>query len=939
MKRFFLIAALLLAAMPFAGAQQLQALPNDPAVRQGKLDNGLTYYIRHNDLPENRAEFYLATNVGAIQEEPDQDGLAHFLEHMCFNGTKNFPGKGILNWLESIGASFGGNVNASTGVEKTQYMLNNIPLVRETVIDTCLLIMHDYSHFVTNDPEEIDKERGVIIEERRSRRNASWRMHEKSLPYYYGDTKYADCTLIGRLESLQNFKPESLVNFYRTWYRPDMQAVIVVGDVDVDSVEQKIKRIFSDIPAVENPKPKDVIRIPDNEEPVIGVITDPEASSTQIELLWKSEARPEEMNNTAQGMLVDLITEVISQVMAERFEDITSKPGAPFFAADLAVGNLCESMEVVMGDLAVKDGEALSGLRAYMTEIEKMKRFGFTEDEVSRAKTEIESVYETRAKRVDTRKNPDFVPTLINNFFDNYAYMEPATEYQVAQMLLSQITPDVLNMIASQMITKENLVVVYKAPEKEGLTHPTEAEILAVVNEVENAEIEAPASEAVASQFLDPSTLKGSKVKKSKSSIYGATEWTLKNGVRVVLYPTDYEKDRISFNLYKMGGTSLIETEDLPSFESNIYSMFTSYNGVSQFPASTVSKMLAGKQLSVSSNLTGLNTGIAGSTTRKDLETALQLLYLNYTDPRFDKDAFDQAEQTVRSILPNYVSQPNYRLQKELYGTLYDNNPRNVLISEDVLDKASLETIERVTRSLYKDAAGSTMIMVGDFDIDEVKPLIEKYVGSLPKGKKAPKWIDRGEDVTRKNVVNDFSVDMQTPMTTVAQVFRMDDSYSFENQIVYSALEYILNMLYVETLREDEGGTYGASVSASLSREPKQYGVLQVVYQTNPSSADKLRQLAVDGIRKIASEGPTAEQYDKTVKNLEKTIPEQRITNSYWMRALKNWYDYGLDTEKEAEAAVKALTPEKVKALAARFLSEGNLVEIIMRPDKTAEAE
>ena len=285
------------------------------------------------------------------------------------------------------------------------------------------------------------------------------------------------------------------------------------------------------------------------------------------------------------------------------------------------------------------------------------------------------------------------------------------------------------------------------------------------------------------------------------------------------------------------------------------------------------------------------------------------------------------------------MAQPNYKLQKELYGTLYDNNPRNVLISEDVLDKASLETIERVTRSLYKDAAGSTMIMVGDFDVEEVKPLIEKYVGSLPKGKKAPKWIDRGEDITRKNVVNDFSVDMQTPMTTVAQVFRMDDRYSFENQIVYSALEYILNMLYVETLREDEGGTYGASVGAELSREPKQYGVLQIVYQTNPSSADKLRQLAIDGVRKIAAEGPTAEQYEKTVKNLEKTIPEQRITNSYWMRAIKNWYDFGLDTEKEAEAAVKALTPEKVKALAARFLSEGNLIEVVMRPDKTAEAE
>jgi zinc protease len=917
----------------------MQQLPNDPAVRQGKLDNGLTYYIRHNDKPEQRAEFYLATNVGAIQEAPDQDGLAHFLEHMCFNGTKNFPGKAILNWLESIGASFGGNVNASTGVEETQYMLNNIPLVRETIVDTCLLILHDYSHFVLNEPEEIDKERGVIIEERRARRNASWRLHEQSLPYYYGDTKYGECTLIGQLESLQNFKPESLVNFYQTWYRPDMQAVIVVGDIDVDSVEQKIKTIFADIPAPVDPKQKDYIKIPDNEEPIIGVLTDPEVSNTTVELLWKSEARPEEVNSTAQGMLLDLITDMVSQIMTERFNEIVSKPGAPFFAADLGVGNICESCEVVVGDIAVKDGEAITGLRAFLTEVEKMKRFGFTEDEVSRAKTEIESRYETRANRADTRKNAEFVPDLISNFFDNYSYMEPATEYQVAQMLLSQLNADVLNMVVAQMITPENLVVLYKGPEKEGLVHPTEAEILSVVKEVENAEIEAPAAEVIATEFLNPATLKGSKVKKAKSSVYGATEWTLKNGVKVVLFPTDYEKDRISFNLYKMGGASLIETEDLPSFESNIFQLFTEYNGVSDFTASTVNKMLAGKQLSVYTSISSLNTGLNGSSTRKDLETALQLLYLHYTDPRFDKDAFDQAEQTIRAILPNLVNQPNYKLQKELYGTAFDNNPRNILISEEVLDKANIETIERVVRGLYKDAAGSTFIMVGDFVVDEVKPLIEKYVGSLPKGKKAPKWIDRNEDVTRKNVVNDFSVDMQTPMTTAAQLYRMDDKYSVENTIVYSALEYILNMLYVETLREDEGGTYGASVSASLNREPKQYGMLQIAFQTNPDSADKLRELAKDGLRGIAANGPTAEQYDKTYKNLEKNIPERRITNSYWMSAIKNWYDHSEDIDKDYEAALKALTPEKIKNLAARFLSDGNLVEIVMRPDKTGEAQ
>ena len=334
-KKLLFVAAMSLGIAALAAGQELPQLPNDPAVRTGKLDNGLTYYIRHNANPENRAEFYLATNVGALQEEPDQDGLAHFLEHMCFNGTKNFPGKSILNWLESIGASFGGNVNASTGVEQTIYLLNNIPLVRPTVVDTCLLIMHDYSHFVTCDPEEIDKERGVILEEKRSRNDASWRINEKQKPYIFGDTKYATTTIIGSEENLKNFKPESLVNFYHTWYRPDLQALIVVGDVDVDEVEAKIKTIFADIPAQENPKPKAVIPIPDNEEPIIGIVTDPETSSIAYTAFWKSEATPEELNSTSVGYLTQVIKSIISRVMNERFTDLGAAPDADFISAGL----------------------------------------------------------------------------------------------------------------------------------------------------------------------------------------------------------------------------------------------------------------------------------------------------------------------------------------------------------------------------------------------------------------------------------------------------------------------------------------------------------------------------------------------------------------------------------------------------------------------------
>ena len=939
MKKLLLTAVALATFIVSASAQDLQVLPNDPAVKVGKLENGMTYYIRHNDKPEKRAEFYLATNVGAIQETPDQDGLAHFLEHMCFNGTKNFPGKTLLNWLESIGAQFGANINASTGVEQTQYMLNNIPLVRESVVDTCLLIMHDYSHFVNCDPEEIDAERGVILEERRTRRNASWRIREKSYPYYFGDSKYATTSIIGSQENLQTFKPQSLLDFYHTWYRPDLQALIVVGDVDVDQVEAKIKTIFADIPAVENPTPKAVITVPGNVEPMVGIITDPEAPSTSIELIWKHEARPLMLNNTVQGLMIDLIQSVVGGVMQERFSEIVSRPGAPFIDAYLSIGSACTTLDMAMGQVSVKEGEVLSGLKAYMTEIEKMKRFGFTEAEIDRAKVEIVSSYESNAKRADSRKNSELVPDLINNFFLNYSYMEPQQEYQLVQALLEQIPSELINEFAKSLITEENFVLLYKAPEKEGLVHPTESQLLEVVESVENMEIQAPESEEIAAELLDSSALKGSKVKKSKNILYGATQWELKNGVKVILLPTEYEKDRIMFKIVKDGGFSLVEDEDLVSFESNLYSMYSNLNGVSSFNGTTLSKMLAGKKVSVSPSIGSLSSSISGSSTVKDFETALQLMYLYYTDPRFDEDAFANAVSSLNALLPNVMNQPEYQLQKQLYKTLYNDNPRNVFVDETTVARASLATIERVTRSLYSDAAGATMYIVGNFDIDAVKPLVEKYVGSLPKGKKATHWVDRNVDLSKDNKVNDFKVDMQTPKSTVLQVLRSDIPYTRAASVAASALNYILDMIYVETLREEEGGTYGASVSVSLSRRPKEVGVLEVYFDTNPSSADKLREIALEGIRKIAENGPSEEQFNKTIKNLEKNIPERKITNSYWMSALTNWVDFGEDMVEEYEAAVKALTPADIQALASSFVNESNKIEIVMRPGKTAEKE
>lgn len=932
MKRFIIIAAALLASAFALSAQQMQTLPNDPQTRVGKLDNGLTYYIRHNDKPAQRAEFYLATNVGALQEEPDQDGLAHFLEHMCFNGTKNFPGKGILNWLESIGASFGGNVNASTGVEQTIYLLNNIPLIRPTVVDTCLLIMHDYSHFVTCDPKEIDSERGVILEEKRSRNDAQWRVREASGKAIYGDTKYATTTVIGSEENLKTFKPESLTNFYHTWYRPDMQALVVVGDIDVDEVEAKIKSTFADIPAAENPKQKDVIAIPGNEEPNVAIITDPELNNSSMTVYWKGEPLPEMMNNTVNGVLVNLLKELIGTVMNERFNDLSADPNAVFIAAGFGTGKVCETMEAVLAQIVNKDGEALSSFRVLMTEVEKMRRYGFTDAEVERAKTEILASYEAAAKRADTRKNSEFVMPMISNFFDNTPFMEPATEYEVVKTLLAQIPSAIINQVAAQMITKDNMVIIYSAPEREGMVHPTADQLKAIVAEVENAEIEQAAGEDIPAELLNAAALKGSKVKTSKPGVYGSIDVTLANGLRVIFLPTDNEKDHISFSIFKKGGRSLISDEDVISFEDNIWALYVQNSGLSSFSSTVLPKMLAGKQLSVSPFINAFVHGVNGSSTVKDFETALQCAYLYFTDPRFDENEYNQGIKQIETVLPNLMNQPQYKLQSELYKVLY-NSPRKVMISNEVLEKANLSTLENNYRKLFADAAGATMIIVGDFETEEIVPLIAKYGGSLPKGKKTTSWMDRGEGVVNGTVVRDFKTEMQTPKVTVVQCYNVRKPYSVEAEVAVDALQYILNMIYTETLREEEGGTYGASAYGNTTNEPDASALVQIAFETNTEQADKLRELAVAGFKSVAENGPEADKFDKAVKNLEKSIPESKQTNSFWATALRGSVLYGVDYVNEYEAAVKALTPEKVKACAAEFINSGNFVELVMRPE------
>lgn len=930
MKRvIFLFAALL--AVTLASGQQPQALPNDPEVRVGKLENGLTYYIRHNDKPAQRAEFYLATDVGAFQEEDDQDGLAHFLEHMCFNGTKNFPDKKLLDWLQSIGAEFGRNINASTGFEQTQYMLNNIPITRESVIDSCLLVLHDYSHYVNCDQEEIDSERGVILEERRTRRNAGWRIFEKSLPYYYGDTPYSRRTLIGGEEQLKTFKRESLVNFYRKWYNPDMQAVIVVGDFDVDMMENKIRSTFGSIPAPEVPTQKVEYKLPGNVEPLVGILTDPEAENSSVEVIWKTEPLPKELNNTDAAYVQNIIKAYVRLIMSERFSDIASKPGAPFLGASFGAGGLCNTSDAVFGTVNFKDGDAIPAFTAFMLELEKMKRFGFTDGEVKRATENLLSSYDKAVEAASTRKNADLVPALLKNFYDNKPYMAPETEAMIGKQICSMMNAQVLSQIASQFIPEQNLLILYTGPEKEGLVNPTEAQLLAVLETAKNADIQANVEDMVAESLISEE-LAGSPVVKEKAGIHGSTVWTLANGLKVIALPTEYKKDQVIFSLKMDGGRNNIPLADLASFEDNIWGLYLSNTGVSKFSSTQLPKMLAGKRVAAKPYIRGYEHGINGQSAPKDLETAFQLAYLYFTDPRFDKDEFQVGIEQIKAVFPNIKNTPDYLYGVEMENVMYGNNPRVMSLSDELLEKVDIAVIEKNYRKLFNGVDGATLIVTGNVNLETLKPLVEKYFGSIGKGKALK--INKKDiiQLAKGNVDKTIELVMETPKSSVLQFYSAYMPVTTKTDVTLEVASYILDMIYTKSIREKEGGTYGVGVATAGHRSPQKRTIIQVQFDTNPEMVEKLCDIAKKELRNFAENGPTDAELAMAVENLRKNIPESRISNAYWLNILSDWNEYGIDYDKEYEEAVNSVTAKDVKTLLSKMLKQNNFIEFNSTP-------
>ena len=931
MKRLF-TTFLVVGSVVLASAQQqpqLPPIPIDPNVRIGKLDNGLTYYIRHNELPEKRADFYIAQKVGSILEEENQRGLAHFLEHMCFNGTTNFPGKGIINWLETIGVRFGENLNAYTSIDETVYNINNVPVTRDGIVDSCLLILHDWANDLTLDPKEIDNERGVIHEEWRTGQGAMMRMYEQALPKAFEGSKYGHRLPIGTIEVIDNFPYQALRDYYEKWYRPDQQGIVVVGDIDVDKVEAKIKEIFSPIEMPANAAERVYEQVPDNKEPIITIAKDKEQPTTMIYIWHKHPATPNEAKGQLSYLVQNYMLSMIESMLNARLEELRQGANPPFINAGSGNNDflLAKTVEAFAGIAISKDDGIPTALATLIREIERARKFGFTASEYARAKADylrgLESAYNER----DKMKNNQYVQEYVRHFIDNEPIPGIETEYALMNQLAPNIPVEAINSILPQLIKDENIVINIFGPDKEGMVYPTEAEILDILNKTKAEEITAYVDK-VSDEPLMKETPKAGKIVKTEEGPFGSTALTLSNGVRVVVKNTDFKADEIRMRAFSPGGTSVFGTKE--ALQIKMLNAVAGLGGLGNFSNVDLEKVLAGKKASINASVSDLSEGLNGSCSPKDLETMLQLVYLSFTAPRMDNDAFESFKQRTKAALANQEADPSMALTDTLQREMYGNHPMAGRVKADMIDQTDYNRIMEMYKDRFKEAGDFTFLFVGNINLEEAKPLIETYLGGLPTINRKENYQDIKLDIQKGTRKNLFEKQMETPKATVISIISGDCEYNLKNNLLMTMLSQTMSMVYLETVREKEGASYGVSAYGQLSRGTKDEAFFQIYFDTDPAKREKMEQIVMTELQKVANEGPRPEHLAKVKEFLLKKHIENVKENSYWLGQLNNYYWYNTDMNTNYEQLVNELTVEDVKNFTKALLDQGNIIEVTM---------
>lgn len=926
--------SLALSLTPSVGAQQPAAtpsdsLPFDPAVVRGRLDNGLRYYIRENARPEQRAELRLVVNVGSVLEDDDQRGIAHFLEHMAFNGTENFEKQELVDYLESIGMRFGPNLNAFTSFDETVYMLR-VPTDDADILESGVQILEDWAHRQLLDPQEIDKERGVVIEEWRGGRGAEARMRDQQLPVLFHGSLYADRLPIGKPEVLEHVEPEVLERFYRDWYRPDLMAVVAVGDFEAGSVEALIKRHFGTWSASVDPRPRPSVDVPVTHPTLFAIATDPEASSSRVSVSYK---RPRRQGGTFESYRQRLVERLYSGMFNNRLYELRQQADPPFVFGGAGLGSFLRNLETYDLFAVAEENGIGEGLEALLTEAERVSRYGFTASELEREKADLSRRLEQRFAERERQESARFAEAYVRSFLSGEPVPGIGFDLELTRSLLPGIEIDEVNRVVDEWISDEGRVILVSAPEKESLRVPSEEELLGIFAAVDAKELEPYEDLATDAPLLAEPPLPSPVVAAQSIPEIGLTTWELANGVRVLLKPTDFKADQILLRAYSPGGTSLAPDERFVS--ASLASVVVGRGGVGEFSLVDLDKKLAGKVVRVSPSISALTEGLTGSASPRDVETLFQLAYLYFDAPRKDSAAFLSFRSQISELLANRSADPAAAFADTISTIMTQGHFRARHLSTELLDEMDLDEAFAFYRDRFADASDFTFILVGNFDIEAIRPLIETYLGGLPSSGREEEWRDVGIDpptgVIRKVVRKGIE-----PRARTQIIFAGPARFSVEEGTVLSSLADILQIRLRERVREDLGGTYGVTVGESLNGDPDPEYSLQISFGSDPERVEELTEVVLAEIRTMQEHGPREEDVAK-VKEAQRRSKETNLKeNGYWASQLQLYDQYGLDVRRiPTFERIEAWTGDQIREAAVRYLTLDDFVTVSLLPESS----
>lgn len=937
MKHFLTIVALFFACNIYA---QQGKIDNDNTIRKGILPNGMTYYIRHNAQTKGVADFYIAQKVGSILEEKHQRGLAHFLEHMAFNGTKHFPGNtlqpGIVAWCESVGIKFGANLNAYTSVDQTVYNISAAPVTREGVIDSCLLILNDWSHELLLTDKEIDKERGVIEEEWRTRRSgmAMQRLSEQAMPVIYAGTKYSDCMPIGNIDIVRTFPYNDLRDYYSKWYRPDLQAIIVVGDINEDKIEEKIKKLFAKIPLPQNPAHRIYYPIGNNEKMILYTATDKEQPTVNFTLYMKRDVTPKQERNTIQNYADDYKTNILRMAINDRLEELSRTKNAPFISASVRSGNffLASTKDAFELSGVLKEGKALEAIQLLVGEVERARANGITIDELKRGKAEMLSYAENDYNDRSNRRNGEFVEQCVQNFLEETPIIEPEKELEMVRKLDKTVTIDDVNALAKTIITNQNQVVTMFGPDKNTFKMPTNSSIENAILKAQKQHYTPYKTQNTLTERLITKLPKPGSIISERTYKYGYTEFTLSNGLKVYVRPTNFEPDEVNLKLFSLGGKNIYPDSEMPNLT---YLMAgATIGGVAQYNDLTLEKMLAGKTATVTPFIDNDTRGMAGTSNVKDTKTLLELVYLYFTQPRKDPQAFKNLMEQQQEFLTNAHVNPMLAYNDTLHKVAYATN-RMASMNKEQLKRVNYNRIMHIYKELFANAANFKLILTGNININKLRPLLCQYIATLPSnntketiGTYEPKLVDG-----KKTYI--FHKKQTTPTAITTIVIKGKMEYNNRNELLMDAIGQLLRIVYTEKVREDKGGTYSVQASGDLQHHPNDEALLRIAFQTDPQKYNDLIPIVYKELEKMATEGPSQQDLDK-VKAYELKVYNQVLRmNNYWEYVLYTDLYNGIDVDTDFRYIVENMTCDDIRTTLRNLLNQNNCIEVTMTQPTT----